>query len=314
MTASYLVTGGAGFIGNNIVRALLQRGDRVRVLDNFETGKHHNLSDIAEDVEVIEGDIRSIDQCHRAVKGMDYVLHQAAIPSVPRSIADPATTHAVNASGTVNMLIAARDAGVRRVVFASSSSVYGPEPKLPRVETDRPNPISPYAVSKLSAEQYCAAFWHSYQLETVALRYFNVFGPRQQWDNPYAAVVPRFVRAIQANTDVTIFGDGQQNRDFTYIDNVVQLNLLACHAPNAAGRVFNGGAGRQTSVLEMFALVCSAMEVTKEPVFAPMRVGDVRDSLADISQARSILKYDPKVGVEEGVRRTVEWNLAQTAA
>lgn len=314
MTASYLVTGGAGFIGNNIVRALLARGDHVRVLDNFETGKRQNLTDIAADIELIEGDIRSVDQCHRAVKGMEYVLHQAAIPSVPRSIADPTTTHEVNASGTINVLIAARDAGIRRLVFASSSSAYGPEPKLPRVETDRPNPISPYAVSKLSGEQYAAAFWHSYQLETVSLRYFNVFGPRQQWDSPYAAVVPRFVRAIQAGEDVTIFGDGRQNRDFTYIDNVVQLNLLACSAPNAAGRVFNGGAGRQTSVLEMFALVCNSLGVSREPAFAPIRVGDVRDSLADISQARSILGYDPKVGVEEGVRRTVEWNVAQASA
>lgn len=305
----YLVTGGAGFIGNHIVRALLARGDQVRILDNFSTGQRDNLADISDSAEVVESDLRSIDACRHAVAGVACVLHQAALPSVPRSLEDPHTTHEVNATGTLNLLIACREAGVRRVVYASSSSVYGPEPKLPREEADRPHPISPYAVSKLAGEQYCAAFFHSYGIETVALRYFNVFGPRQGWDSPYAAVLPRFIRQLRRKEPVTIYGDGEQGRDFTYVENVVTANLLALDAPRAPGHVYNVGGGQRTTVNQLVAMTARVLGIEPSCEFQPPRAGDVRDSLADINRAREDLHYTAAVRVEEGLRRTVAWNL-----
>ena len=313
MQTSYLVTGGAGFIGCHIVRALLERGDQVRVLDNFSTGDRDNLIDLFDDIDLIEGDLRSIDACRRAVKDMSYIFHQAALPSVPRSIEDPHTTHEVNATGTLHLLMAAREVSVRRVVYASSSSVYGPEPKCPRVETSRPNPISPYAVSKFAGEQYCTAFFHSYGLETVSLRYFNVFGPRQGWDSPYAAVVPRFIHALNNGERPTIFGDGEQTRDFTYIDNVVEANLKALEAPAAPGKVYNVAAGDKTTVNQLLAMMCKLMTKSADPIFEPARNGDVRDSLADISRARHDLGYERTVSVSEGLNRTITWATAQSA-
>ena len=307
------MTGGAGFIGCHIVRALLDRGDQVRVLDNFSTGHRDNLVDLFDDIDLIEGDLRSIDACRRAVTDISYIFHQAALPSVPRSIEDPHTTHEVNATGTLHLLMAAREASVKRIVYASSSSVYGPEPESPRVETSRPNPISPYAVSKFAGEQYCTAFFHSYGLETVSLRYFNVFGPRQGWDSPYAAVVPRFIRALNNGDRPTIFGDGEQTRDFTYIDNVVEANLKALEAPAAPGNVYNVAAGDKTTVNQLLAMMCEAMKTSADPIFEPARNGDVRDSLADISRARHDLGYERTVSVSEGLNRTITWATAQSA-
>jgi nucleoside-diphosphate-sugar epimerase len=309
MAECYLVTGGAGFIGNHLTRALLERGHRVRVLDNFSTGHRDNLSDLFDDIELVEGDLRSIDTCRRAVEGVTHVLHQAALPSVPRSVEDPHTTHEVNATGTLHLLIAARDAGVRRFVYASSSSVYGPDPKLPRAEDDRPNPISPYAVAKLAGEHYSRAFHHAYGMETVALRYFNIFGPRQGWDSPYAGVLPRFLRALRRSQAVTIYGDGNQSRDFTFVSNAVDANLRALEVDRVTGGVYNVGAGRKASVNQLLALVAGILG--REPMIErkPPRPGDVRDSLADLSAARAQLGYEPRVGLEEGVRRVVAWNL-----
>ena len=307
MTNSYLVTGGAGFIGCHIVRALLERGDRVRVFDNFATGHRDNLTELLDDIELIEGDLLSIDACRRAANDIEYIFHQAALPSVPRSIEDPHTTHEVNATGTLHLLIAAREAAVRRVIYASSSSIYGPDPKSLRVETDRPNPISPYAVSKFAGEQYCAAFFHSYGLETVSLRYFNVFGPRQGWDSPYAAVVPRFIHALRNGEKPIVFGDGEQTRDFTYVDNVADANLKALEAPLAAGNVYNIAGGEKTTVNQLLSMVGDEVTATAEPVFRPLRSGDIRDSLADISRARGDLEYSPMTSVAEGLRRTIIW-------
>jgi UDP-glucose 4-epimerase len=309
MAERYLVTGGAGFIGNHLTRALLERGGRVRVLDNFSTGHRENLTDLLDDVELVEGDLRSIDACRRAMAGVTHVLHQAALPSVPRSVEDPHTTHEVNATGTLHLLTAAREAGVAKFVYASSSSVYGPERKLPREETDRPNPISPYAVSKLAGEHYCRSFYHTYGLETVSLRYFNIFGPRQGWDSPYAGVLPRFVRALHREQDVVVYGDGEQTRDFTYVANAVQANLRALAAEGVAGGVYNVGAGRQTSVNRLLELVTGIVGVTPRLARRPARQADVRDSLADLTATRRDLGYEPTVTLEDGLRTTVAWNL-----
>jgi len=309
---SYLVTGGAGFIGSAIVRALLERGKTVRVLDNFSTGYRSNLSGLERDVEVIEGDIRSLETCAQAMAGVTYVLHQAALPSVPRSIKDPQTTHEVNATGTLQVLIAARNAGVQRVVYASSSSVYGPSEKLPREESDTPAPISPYAVSKLAGEHYCTAFSRSYGLETVALRYFNVFGPRQRGDSPYAGVIPRFVRSFQVGERPTIFGDGHQTRDFTYVGNVVQANLLALESPSAVGNVYNVGAGSRLSINDLAEAVAGVMKTDLLPVHAEPRAGDVRCSQADVSRAIRDLGYRPDTGIGDGLPIAVQWLLANS--
>jgi UDP-glucose 4-epimerase len=309
-----LVTGGGGFIGSNLVRALLERGDRVRVLDNFSTGNRRNLEALTDDVEIVEGELRSYERVHAAVRGIELVFHQGALPSVPRSVHDPLTTSAVNVEGTLNVLLAARDESVRRVVFASSSSVYGNSGTLPRVETASPDPISPYAVSKLAAERYCVGFSAVYGLETVGLRYFNVFGPRQDPTSQYAAVVPRFLLAVAEGRTVPIYGDGTQSRDFTYVANVVEANLLAADAPGASGRVLNVATGRSTSVNELAALIGETVGMPARKEYLPTRAGDVRDSWADVAAAREVLGYEPLVALEEGLRRAAEAFLPDVPA
>ena len=301
-----LVTGGAGFIGSNLVRALLDRGESVRVLDNFATGNRGNLADIVSDVEVVEGDLRSYERVHAAVRGVEVVFHQGALPSVPRSVQDPLTTNAVNVEGTLNVLLAARDESVRRVVFASSSSVYGNEGELPRVETQAANPISPYGVAKLAAERYCTSFTNVYGLETVALRYFNVFGPRQDPRSQYAAVVPKFIRLIAAGEPVPIDGDGGQSRDFTYVANVVDANLKAAGAAEAPGRILNVATGSSATLNELVASIGTILGREPEREERQPRAGDVRASWADIGEARRVLGWEPEVDLEQGLRLTAE--------
>lgn len=300
-----LVTGGAGFIGSHLVEALVRRGDRVRVLDNFSTGNRANLAAVADDVELIAADICDESAVQRAVAGCDAVLHQAALASVPRSLADPLATHAACATGTLHVLHAARQAQVRRLVYAASSSAYGNQPQPLKRESDLPSALSPYAAAKLAGELYCEAFWHSYGFATVALRYFNVFGPRQDPSGPYAAVIPLFIQALLAGRQPLIFGDGQQTRDFTYVENVVQANVLALEAPDAPGKVLNVGSGQALSLLQLLGELSSIMGVAAQPAFQPERAGDVRDSLADISRTHAVLGYAPRVGLAEGLRRTV---------
>jgi nucleoside-diphosphate-sugar epimerase len=313
----YLVTGGAGFIGSNLTRALLSAGHRVRVLDNFLTGKRENLAGLAHDhggaFELQEGDIRDLPAARRAVEGADYVLHQGALPSVPRSVADPVLSNEINVAGTVNVLVAARDAAVRRVVFAASSSAYGDTPELPKRESMTPNPKSPYAAQKLAGEHYMRIFHEVYGLETVSLRYFNVFGPRQDPQSTYAAVIPRFITCVLRGEPPTVYGDGLQTRDFTYIDNVVQANLAACSAPKGAcGGVYNIACGERVSLLDILGIVQGLAGKRVEPKFEPSRPGDVRDSLADISRALDVLGYDPKVAFRDGLSRTFEWFRVRT--
>ena len=309
-----LVTGGGGFIGSNLVRALLERGDDVRVLDNYSTGNRANLADIAADVEVVEGELRSYERVHAATRGVEVVFHQGALPSVPRSVQDPLTTAAVNTEGTLNVLLAARDESVRRVVFASSSSVYGNSDELPRVETQNPDPISPYGVSKLAAERYCVSFSRVYPLETVALRYFNVFGPNQDPSSQYAAVVPRFITAIGDGRAVPIYGDGEQKRDFTYVANVVEANLLAADAERVSGTIVNVATGRATSVHELADTIGSILGTTVERELHPARTGDIRDSYADVTRARELLGWEARIGLEEGLRIAAEAFLERTLA
>jgi UDP-glucose 4-epimerase len=308
-----VVTGGAGFIGSNLVRALLERGDTVRVLDNFSTGARANLSGL--DVEVVEGELRSYERVHNAVRGTEVVFHLGALGSVPRSVQDPLTSSAVNVEGTLNVLLAARDEGIRRVVFASSSSVYGNQPLLPLHESMAPDPISPYGVAKLAAERYCVSFsrvYHSF--ETVVLRYFNVFGPRQDPTSQYAAVVPLFITAIAAGEPVTIFDDGAQSRDFTYIDNVVAANLLAADANGVTGRIFNVSAGVPASVNELADAIGRLLGKPVERRHLPPRPGDLRDSWADVSEARGVLGFEPTVSLEEGLQRTIESLVGEQTA
>jgi UDP-glucose 4-epimerase len=301
-----LVTGGAGFIGANLVRALLERGDTVRVLDNFSTGNRGNLSAVTSDVEIVEGDLRSYERVHTAVRGTEVVYHLGALGSVPRSVQDPLTSTAVNVEGTLNVLLAARDESVRRVVFASSSSVYGDGGTFPRVETAAANPISPYAVAKLAAERYCVSFHRVYGLETVALRYFNVFGPFQDPSSQYAAVVPLFIRAIAEGAPVTVYGDGRQSRDFTFVANVVAANLAAGDAPTAAGAVLNVATGGSETVDDLAETVGRLLDRPVEKRYEPARPGDVEQSWADVTAARDVLGYVPTVGFEEGLRRTID--------
>ena len=305
-----LVTGGGGFIGSNLVRALLARGDGVRVLDNFSTGSRRNLAGLERDVEIVEGELRSYERVHNAVRGTEVVFHLGALGSVPRSVQDPLTSGAVNVEGTLNVMLAARDEGIRRVVFASSSSIYGNQPELPLRETMAPDPISPYGVAKLAAERYCVSFSRVYSsFETVVLRYFNVFGPRQDPRSQYAAVVPLFVTAVAAGEPVTIFDDGEQSRDFTYVDNVVAANLAAAGAAGANGRIFNVSAGAPVTVNELAETIGTLLGKPVERHYLPPRAGDLRDSWADISEARGVLDFEPNVDLEEGLRRTAEFLL-----
>lgn len=305
--ARYLVTGGAGFIGSNIAEALVKRGDQVRVLDNLSTGYQHNLQGF--DVEFVEGDITEIDDVSKAVADVDFVYHQAALASVPRSVKDPLATNQACVTGTVNVLHAAHQAGVQRVVYAASSSAYGDQPFMSKRESDLPAPMSPYAVAKLSAEYYCRAFYSTYGLETVCIRYFNVFGPRQDPSSEYSAVIPLFITALLEGRQPKIFGDGEQTRDFTFIDNVVHGNLLAASAPaeDVAGKVFNVANGKTISLNQMLAKLNQLLGTDIQPTFEPPRVGDVRDSLADISQARKCLGYEPVVDFNTGLERSIEF-------
>lgn len=306
MSRKVLVTGGGGFIGSNLVSGLLARGDTVRILDNFATGNRANLAGLEDDVEIMEGELRSYERVHNAVRGVEIVFHQGALPSVPRSVQDPLTTSAVTIEGTLNVLLAARDEDVRRVVYASSSSVYGNSGTLPRTETQQPDPISPYAVAKLAAESYCVSFHRVYGLETVALRYFNVFGPRQDPKSQYAAVVPRFLATIAADEPVPIHGDGTQSRDFTFVANVVEANILAGEKEGAGGAVLNIATGRQASVNELADAIGAALGKAVEKHYLPVRTGDVRDSWADVNEAKRVLGYETSVGLEEGLRLTAE--------
>lgn len=314
MPNSFLVTGGAGFIGSHIVQRLVSQGERVRVLDDQSTGRWENVSPWSDQIEFLKGSIGAPETCEHACRGVDFVLHQAALPSVPRSVRDPARSHDVNATGTLNLLIAARDAGVRRVVLASSSSVYGNSPELPRHEGMTPAPMSPYAVNKLSAELYAQVFHRIYGLETVALRYFNVFGPRQDPHSEYAAVIPRFILAALRGEASTIYGDGTQSRDFTYVENVVDANLRACTAAEAPGQVFNIGSGRRYTLLELAATISEFVGRSLPPVLTEPRVGDVLHSLADIGRAETVLGYRPRVSFREGVERTVAYFAALAPA
>jgi UDP-N-acetylglucosamine/UDP-N-acetyl-alpha-D-glucosaminouronate 4-epimerase len=300
-----LVTGGAGFIGSNLVRSLLERGHEARVLDNFSTGHRRNLEDL--DAELVEGDLRSYERVATATRGVEVVFHQGALPSVPRSIQDPLTTSAVNVEGTLNVLLAARDAGARRVVFASSSSVYGDAPGMPRQEAQPLAPLAPYAVAKLAAEQYCVVASRVHGVETVGLRYFNVFGERQDPLSGYAAVIPKFIRLMLDGRRPTIFGDGETSRDFTHVENVVEANLAAADAPQAAGRVMNVAVGSSHTLNELVSILNELMGTEVEPEYAEHRAGDVAESLADISLARELIGYEPRVDFETGLRRTIDW-------
>ncbi len=300
-----LVTGGGGFIGSNLVRALIERGDTVRVLDNFSTGNRANLEGL--DVEMVEGELRSYERVHNAVRGTEVVFHLGALGSVPRSVQDPLTSSAVNVEGTLNVLLAARDEGVRRVVYSSSSSVYGPRRELPVTEDLPPDPISPYGVAKLAAERYCVSFSRVYEsFESVVVRYFNVFGPRQSPSSQYAAVIPLFVTAIDAGEPVTIYGDGEQRRDFTYVANVVDGTIKAAEAAGASGRIFNVAASAPVTVNTVAAAIGKVLGKPVEKTFEPPRIGDIRDSWADVSAAREVLGWEPTVALEEGLRRTIE--------
>jgi UDP-glucose 4-epimerase len=313
--AHYLVTGGAGFIGSNIVERLLELGERVRVLDNFSTGRRENIAPFLDRIELIEGDLRNAEDCRRAVAGVDFVLHQGAIPSVPRSIDEPVMTSEVNVLGTVQLLTAAARAKVRRVVYAASSSAYGDQPVSRKVETLLPMPLSPYAAAKLAGEYFCQAFAASMGLETVGLRYFNVFGPRQDPTSTYSAVIPLFVTSVIEGRRPTIYGDGRQTRDFTYVANVVHGNLLAATSKGkVSGRVINLACGSSFSLLDLLSIITHTLDRAVEPIFEPPRSGDVRQSLADIALAQELLGYDVQVGFVDGMRRTIEWYQAHTAA
>jgi UDP-glucose 4-epimerase len=307
MTRTILVTGGAGFIGSHITAELVERGDRVRVLDNLCTGKRDNLQPVINDVEFIEADLNDQSAVERAVRGVDCVFHQAALASVPRSLERPLDTHAACVTGTLVLLDAARRAGVRRLVYAASSSAYGDQPFSSKRETDLPLPLSPYGAAKLAGELYCRAFAASYGFETVALRYFNVFGPRQDANSPYSAVIPLFVTALLQGRRPVIYGDGLQSRDFTFVRNVVQGNLLAADAPGVAGQVLNVAMGQSTNLLDLLSRLQTLLGTKIEPSFEPPRKGDVRESMADITRARELLGYEPLVSFDEGLAQSIEY-------
>jgi len=307
--ATYLITGIAGFIGSALARAVLAQGDQVRGIDNLSTGKIENLAEILDRIDFRQADLLDMNATASACAGADYVLHEAAIPSVPRSVANPLESNRANVDATVQLLVAAKDAKVRRVVYAASSSAYGDTPTLPKQEEMTPNPISPYAVAKLAGEHYMASFWRCYGLETVSLRYFNIFGPRQDPSSPYSGVLAKFITQMLRGEQPTIFGDGTQSRDFTYVENAVQANLLACKAPRSevAGRVFNVAIGRRVDLNETFQALKKITGYQGEVKYAPERAGDVKHSLADLTRARKCLGYEPKVDFEKGLRQTVEW-------
>jgi len=303
----YVVTGGAGFIGSNTVDELVRRGDSVVVLDDLSSGKEENLTEIRSKISFIKGSITDLETVRKAMHEADYVLHLAARASVPRSVKDPLETNKINVEGTLNVLVAARDAKVKRVVFAASSSAYGETPTLPKVESMRPEPISPYGVSKYVGELYAQTFGRVYGLENVCLRYFNIFGPRQDPTSLYSGVLAKFCSAFLEGTPPVVFGDGEQSRDFTYVDNAVTANLLACETPNVSGKVFNIGTGGRVTLNETIAHLAKLTGAKLETKYEPAREGDIRDSQADITQARELLKYEPAVPFEEGLSRTLEW-------
>jgi UDP-N-acetylglucosamine/UDP-N-acetyl-alpha-D-glucosaminouronate 4-epimerase len=306
--ATYLITGIAGFIGSSLARAILAQGDKVRGIDNFSTGRRANIDEILNKIEFHEADLLDLDAMKSVCRGVDFVLHQAAIPSVPKSVLDPLGSNQANVDGTVNILIAARDAKVQRVIYAASSSAYGDTPTLPKHEEMIPNPISPYAVAKLASEYYMTSFCRCYGLETVCLRYFNIFGPRQDPSSPYSGVLAKFITTMLNGEQPIIFGDGSQSRDFTYIDNTVSANLLACKAPaQAVGRVFNVATGHRIDLNETFQALKKFTGYTGDVKYGPERAGDVKHSLADISRAEKHLGYRPLVHFEEGLKKTVEW-------
>jgi UDP-glucose 4-epimerase len=313
--ALYLITGIGGFIGSSLAHELLRRGEKVRGIDNFSTGKRQNLEDILSHIDFREADILDLEAMKSACAGVDYVLHQAAIPSVPKSVLDPIGSNQANIDGTVNVLVAARDAKVKRVVYAASSSAYGDTPTLPKHEAMIPDPISPYAVAKLASEHYMISFFRCYGLETVSLRYFNIFGPRQDPSSPYSGVLAKFITQMLAKKQPTIFGDGEQSRDFTFIENAVQANLLACKAPSerVAGKMFNVATGRRVTLNETVKLLQKLTGYSGAAIYGAERGGDIKHSLADISRAEKHLGYKPTVDFEEGLRRTVEWYQASVA-
>ena len=306
--AFYLVTGGAGFIGSNLVEELVKRGEQVRVLDNFSTGRRENIAPWKNDIEIVEGTIVDPETCARCMEGVDFVLHQGAMPSVPKSVEFPVESNEANVIGTLNVLLAARDAKVKRVVYAASSSAYGDTPTLPKIETMPPNPMSPYAVQKYTGEMYMRVFHQVYGLETVALRYFNIFGPRQDPTSQYSAVIPKFICAILDGKQPTIFGDGTQSRDFTYIDNVVEANIAACHASSeCAGKLLNMACGDRIDLNKLVQVINEALGTNLDPKYDPTRVGDVKHSQADISAAKKYIGYEPKVLFPEGIMKTIDW-------
>ncbi len=313
--ARYLITGIAGFIGSTLAGELLKRGEKVRGVDNFSTGNKENLAELSGEIDFGEADLLDLDAMKLACSGVDYVLHQAAIPSVPKSVLDPIGSNRTNVDGTVNLLVAARDAKVKRVVYAASSSAYGDTPTLPKHEDMTPDPISPYAVAKLTGEHYMTSFYRCYGLETVSLRYFNIFGPRQDPSSPYSGVLAKFITQMLKGQQPTIFGDGEQSRDFTYVDNAVEANLLACKAPGeqVAGKVFNVATGQRVTLNETFKLLQGLTSYSGSAIHGAERGGDIKHSLADISLAEKHLGYKPKVNFEEGLRRTVGWYREQIA-
>lgn len=303
----FAVTGGTGFIGSNIVIELVRNNNEVVVIDNLLTGNFNNLPGVMDMIRFVEGDIQDLDLLKREFIDIDYVLHQAALPSVPRSVDDPIASNQNNVDGTLNVLVAARDEGVKRVVYASSSSAYGNSPSLPKKEDMKPDPLSPYAITKLVGEQYCKVFYELYGLETVSLRYFNVFGPHQDPNSQYAAVIPKFIAAMLNDESPVIFGDGEQSRDFTYIQNNVDANLLACEVAGAAGKMFNIASGKRITLNQLIATLNEIIGKNLEPIYTKPRYGDIMHSLADITLAREILGYKPRYGFEDGLKKTVEW-------
>lgn len=301
-----VITGAAGFIGSNIAHRLAEENEIIAI-DNLSTGNKRNIIDIEGDLDFIEASILNLEMLKNAFSGAEFVLHLGALPSVPRSVKDPVATNEVNITGTLNVLIAARDEGVKRVVFSSSSSVYGDTPTLPKQESMKPNPLSPYAISKITGEYYCKNFYNLYGLETVALRYFNVFGPRQNPESQYAAVIPKFIKSLSSNLQPTVYGDGEQTRDFTYVENVIQANVKACTSNKAPGNVYNIGCGKRYSINKLIALLNELLDKDIEPAYLEPREGDIRDSLADISSAEKDLDYKPNFDFKAGLKETVQW-------